>query len=79
MPNERSKKKPATILQTCIVHPIRNSLDYARWKDRKAQAAAIKPARSAEAALAVLETLAQVRHPGFGAKGILVNVLGLHR
>ncbi len=46
---------PATTLQTCIVHLIRNSLDYASWKDRKALAAAIKPiytAPTAEAALA---------------------------
>ena len=44
---------PATTLQTCIVHLIRNSLDYASWKDRKQLAAAIKPiyiAPSAEAA-----------------------------
>ena len=44
---------PATTLQTCIVHLIRNSLDYASWKERKALAAAIKPiyqAASAEAA-----------------------------
>ncbi len=34
---------PATTLQTCIVHLIRNSLDYASWKDRKALSAAIKP------------------------------------
>lgn len=49
---------PATTLQTCIVHLIRNSLDYASWKDRKALAAAIKPiysAASAEAALAALD------------------------
>ena len=26
---------PRTTLQTCIVHLIRNSLDYASWKDRK--------------------------------------------
>jgi len=30
---------PATTLQTCIVHLIRNSLDYASWKDRRALAA----------------------------------------
>ena len=44
---------PATTLQTCIVHLIRNSLDCASWKERKALAAAIKPiytAPSAEAA-----------------------------
>lgn len=49
---------PATTLQTCIVHLIRNSLDYANWKERKPLAAAIKPiymAPSAEAALAELE------------------------
>jgi transposase-like protein len=49
---------PTTTLQTCIVHLIRNSLDYASWKDRKALAAAIKPiytAASAEAALAQLD------------------------
>ena len=34
---------PATTLQTCIVHLIRNSLDYASWKDRRALAAALKP------------------------------------
>ena len=38
-----SASYPATTLQTCIVHLIRNSLDYATWKDRKQLAAAIKP------------------------------------
>ena len=33
----------ATTLQTCIVHLIRNSLDYASWKDRKVLAAALRP------------------------------------
>lgn len=53
---------PATTLQTCIVHLIRNSLDYASWKDRRALATAIKPiytaasAESAEAELAAFET-----------------------
>ena len=53
---------PATTLQTCIVHLIRNSLDYASWKDRKALAAAIKPiytAPSAEAAAAELDAFEQ--------------------
>jgi transposase-like protein len=26
---------PSTTVQTCIVHLIRNSLDYASWKHRK--------------------------------------------
>ena len=32
---------PRTTLQTCIVHLIRNSLDYASWKDRKMLAKAL--------------------------------------
>jgi len=53
---------PATTLQTCIVHLIRNSLEYASWKDRRALAAAIKPiytaasAESADAELTAFET-----------------------
>ncbi|MCM2261410.1 transposase, partial [Ralstonia solanacearum] len=52
---------PATTLQTCIVHLIRNSLDYASWKDRRELAAAIRPiytAPSAEAAQAELDAFA---------------------
>ena len=62
MPEALAAVFPATTLQTCIVHLIRNSLDYASWKDRKALAAAIKPiytAPSAEAALAEWEAFAQ--------------------
>jgi putative transposase len=53
---------PATTLQTCIVHLIRNSLDFANWKERKPLAAALKPiytAASAEAASLALDTFAQ--------------------
>ena len=53
---------PATTLQTCIVHLMRNSLDYASLKDRTPLAAAIKPiytAPSAEAALAELDAFEQ--------------------
>jgi putative transposase len=49
---------PATTLQTCIVHLIRNSLDYASWRDRKLLAQALRPvytAASAEAAAAALD------------------------
>ena len=58
MPEALQAVFPATTLQTCIVHLIRNSLDFASWKDRKALAAAIKPiytAVSAEAAQAELD------------------------
>lgn len=33
---------PQTIVQTCIVHLIRNSMDFASWKDRRAIAAELK-------------------------------------
>src|ERR1700723_4396133 len=58
MPQALSTVFPATTLQTCIVHLIRNSLDYATWKDRKALAKGLRPiyaAASAEAALAALD------------------------
>jgi transposase-like protein len=53
---------PATTLQTCIVHLIRNSLDFASWKDRKTLAQALRPiytAPSAEAAAAELDAFEQ--------------------
>jgi len=58
MPEALSTVFPATTLQTCIVHLIRNSLDYASWKERKLLAAAIRliyTAASAEAAEAALD------------------------
>jgi putative transposase len=53
---------PATTLQTCIVHLLRHSLDYAGVKDRRALIAALKPiytAPSVEAAEAALDDFAQ--------------------
>ena len=58
MPEALAAVFPATTLQTCIVHLIRNSMDYASWKDRKALAAALRPiysAASAEAAAVALD------------------------
>jgi hypothetical protein len=52
---------PKTTVQTCIVHLIRNSLDYANCKDRKPLAQALRPictAPSAEAAAELLEAFA---------------------
>jgi putative transposase len=49
---------PQTIVQTCIVHLIRHSLDFVSWKDRKPAVAALKAiykARDAEAGLAALD------------------------
>lgn len=53
---------PATTLQTCIVHLIRYSLDFANWKERKPLAKALRPiytAPSAEAASAILDDFAR--------------------
>ncbi|PAJ85352.1 IS256 family transposase [Burkholderia ubonensis] len=61
MPEALAAVFPATTLQTCIVHLIRNSLDYASWKDRRGLAAVIRPiytAPSAEAAQAELDAFA---------------------
>ncbi len=41
MPEALASVFPATTPQTCIVHLIRNSLDYVSWKERKALAAAM--------------------------------------
>jgi putative transposase len=62
MPKALGAVYPATTLQTCIVHLIRNSLDFANWKERKALAAALKPiytAANAEAAEAKLTAFEQ--------------------
>ena len=49
---------PQTVVQTCIVHLIRNSLAFVSWKDRKAILPAIKAiyrAENADMALLRLE------------------------
>jgi len=52
---------PQAVVQTCVVHLIRNSMRYASWKDRKTIAAGLKPiytAATVEAAEQALETFA---------------------
>ncbi|MGD7706087.1 IS256 family transposase [Microlunatus sp. Y2014] len=52
---------PDALVQTCVVHLIRNSMRYASWKDRKAIAAALRPiytAPSVAAAEHALDTFA---------------------
>jgi len=39
---------PGAVVQTCIVHMIRNSLRYASWKVRRQLASALRPIYSAE-------------------------------
>jgi putative transposase len=53
---------PLTQIQTCIVHLIRNSLEYVSWKDRKGLAAELKTiyrAETAQAAFGALEDFSQ--------------------
>ncbi|MDR3533674.1 MAG: transposase, partial [Rhodopila sp.] len=48
---------PQTLVQTCIVHPLRNSLADVSWQDRRQVVAALKPifqAPTADAALLAL-------------------------
>ena len=53
---------PSTLVQTCIVHLIRNNLSFVSWKERKAMAADLKriyrasTAEMAEMALADFRT-----------------------
>lgn len=49
---------PQTLVQTCIVHLLRNALAYVSWQDRRQVVAALKPiyqAPTADAALLALE------------------------
>ena len=52
---------PEAVVQTCIVHLLRNSMDFVSWKDRKPLASALKgiyravDAKAAEAALTAFE------------------------
>jgi putative transposase len=53
---------PQTLVQICIVHQIRNSLNFVSYKDRKQIAADLKPiytAATAEEALSELELFAE--------------------
>ena len=52
---------PQTLVQTCIVHLLRNALAYVSWQDRKQVVAALKPiykAPTVDAALVALDEFA---------------------
>ena len=59
---------PKTTVQTCIVHLIRNSLEYAGWKDRKPVAQALRPIYTAHDEEAALAALRQFAASPWGAK-----------
>ncbi|HWA89066.1 MAG TPA: IS256 family transposase, partial [Rhizomicrobium sp.] len=63
---------PQTLVQTCIVHLIRNSLSFVSWKDRKTILPSIKAIYRAENAEAALQRLEEFeaqwgkRYPAIG-------------
>jgi len=63
---------PETIVQTCIIHLIRNSLAFVSWKDRKLIMPDLKAIYRAESADAALDRLAEfedkwdARYPAIG-------------
>ncbi|WP_418219669.1 IS256 family transposase [Burkholderia vietnamiensis] len=59
---------PCTTVQTCIVHLIRNSLEYASYKDRKALAAALRPIYAAASEEAARQALQDFADGPWGAK-----------
>lgn len=48
---------PETVVQTCIVHLVRHSLNFCSWKDRKAVAARLREVYSADTAEAARDAL----------------------
>ena len=61
LPDAIATAWPKAIVQTCVVHLIRNSMRYATWKDRKVIAAGLRPiytAATAQAAEQALEAFA---------------------
>jgi putative transposase len=59
---------PDTVVQTCIVHLIRNSLQLASWKDRKKLAAALKPIYQADSVEAAEQALDDFEHGPWGER-----------
>ena len=59
---------PDCVVQTCIVHLIRYSMQFASWKERKALAKALKPIYSAASAEAAAAELAAFDDGPWGEK-----------
>jgi len=61
---------PQAVIQTCVVHLIRNSIRYCSWKDRKAVARALRPvyqAATVDAAADALDSFAADWGPRYPA------------
>ena len=59
---------PRTTLQTCVVHLLRNSLDYANWKERKALARELRAIYTAPTAEAAGQALDAFERSAWGAR-----------
>ena len=57
---------PDTIVQTCIVHLIRNSIRLAAWKDRKPLVQALKPVYQADDAVTAEQVAGRIRRRRVG-------------
>jgi len=68
MPEALAAVFPQTTLQTCIVHLIRHSLDFANWKERKPMAAALRVIYAAPSAEAAREALDAFERGPWGTK-----------
>ncbi|MDE1184120.1 IS256 family transposase [Paraburkholderia sp.] len=59
---------PQTVVQTCIVHLLRNSMQFATWKERAALAAALRPVYTATGAEAAEQELARFEAGEWGQR-----------
>ena len=59
---------PTTTLQTCIVHLLRNSLEYANWKERKPLATALRAIYTAPGADAAMTALDEFERGPWGRR-----------
>ena len=59
---------PDTVVQTCIVHLIRYSMQFASWKERRAIAGALKPIYKADSAELAQQRLDDFEASAWGAK-----------
>jgi putative transposase len=59
---------PATTLQTCIVHLLRNSLEFANWKQRKPLATALRAIYTAPGADAAMPALDEFERGPWGTR-----------
>ncbi|HEU4804595.1 MAG TPA: IS256 family transposase [Nitrobacter sp.] len=68
MPEALAAVYPQTTLQTCLVHLIRHSLDFANWKERKPMAAALRVIYTAPTAEAAADALDAFERGPWGTK-----------